>query len=450
MIRPNTKIQLRNENKAGPGCFLLNTIPYNYRIFPVPSYFISISSIMLYAAIVWFGSRERARILSWIRQWPQNPTLFAIWLIWLGFLLVFAPLSYHEADMGVWRTSIQNLLNGELLPENYVYLPVYAWLQSALVFPFHLLGWDSPLLIVYVVKWFTILAYAACAALMSGFLPKHSDLAPLGIVLAPVAIFYLFFGANHIVMFLFLLIALILVKKEHWLWAGFFAAFSCYKFLLVPTCITLGILVLWQYGFKNAIRFLLGSAIFMIPNTIYYFFDTATLLRIVTQQAAIGAHAAHIEPFHFFYLISNQFNGFEAWYIGKKIWFLLSLAGIPISLILFKLKRVNLLQCLALSYAFVALFALEPFRLEPLIGLVWLDAVNRDDLPLQSSVFLTLFIHAAAWYDLANSAFLTFDPAIPADYWAGRGFYLGLTVILMIGVMVIKRHPENPVYLRLL
>ncbi|MBV6392152.1 MAG: hypothetical protein KPEEDBHJ_01374 [Anaerolineales bacterium] len=416
----------------------------------MPSYFISIFSTLFYTAIAWFGFKERARILPWIRQWPQHPTLFAIWVIWLVFLLVFAPLSYHEADMGVWRASIQNMLNGEILPENYVYLPVYAWLQSAFVFPFHFIGWDSPLLIVYVVKWFTILAYAACAPFMSGFLPKHSDLAPLGIVLAPVTIFYLFFGTNHIVMFLLLLTALILAGKGQWLWAGFFAAFGCYKFLLVPTFITFGILIFWQYGFKNALQFLLGAVIFIIPNAVYYFFDTGTLLRIVTQQAAIGAHGTHIEPFHFFYTISSRFEGFEAWYIGNKIWFLLSLSGIPISLILFNFKRVNFLQCLAVSYAFVALFALEPFRLEPLIGLVWLDAVERNDLPLQSSVFVTLFIHAAAWYDLANSAFLTFDPAIPADYWAGRGFYLGLTVILMIGVMVIKRQPGNPVYLRLL
>jgi hypothetical protein len=408
----------------------------------MPSYIISVSSILLYAAIIWFWFKERASILPWIRQWPRHPTLFAIWVIWLAFLLIFAPLSYHEADMGVWRTSIQNMLNRELLPENYVYLPVYAWLQSALVFPFHLLGWDSPLLIVYAVKWFTILAYAACAVLMSRFLLDRSDFAPLGIVLAPVTIFYLFFGTNHIVMFLFLLIALILARKGHWLWAGFFAAFSCYKFLLAPTCITLGILVLWQNGFKRVLQFLVGAAIFLIPNVVYYFFDLSTFLRIVSQQAAIGAHAAHIEPFHFFYVVSSLFEGFEAWYIGKKIWFLLSLSGIPISLLLFKLKRVNFLQCLALSYAFVALFALEPFRLEPLIGLVWLDAVNREDIPLQSSVFVTLFIHAAAWYDLANSAFLTFDPAMPVDLWSGRGFYLGLAVILMILIMVSKRQPE--------
>lgn len=396
----------------------------------MPSYYIAIFSVAVYASLLGIMARRRAALIQNFRQWPNHPTMFMIWVLWLIFLLALAPLSYHGEDMEVWRISIENLLRGELLPRSYVYLPIYAELLAALVWPFHLIGWDAPLLIIYAAKWFVIFSYAACAALMSRITPKHSELAPLGIVLAPVTIFYLFFGTNHIVMFFLLLSALILMKRGEWFWGGFFAAFSCYKFLMIPTVIVLFFIVVLKYGAKNSLRAWAGAAVFFIPSLIYYLYDGETLLTIITHQAAIGAHAGHIEPFHFFYLVSRNVHGFEAWYINTKIWFLLSISGIPVSLLLYRLKRLNFLQSLALSYAFVAIFALEPFRLEPLVGLLWLDAVYRENVRLQAAIVSILFIHAAAWYETANSAFLIFDPAMPHSLWLGKGLFLGAAIIV--------------------
>lgn len=357
-----------------------------------------------------------------------------IWVSWIVFLLALAPLSYHADDMDVWRTAIENLLRGELLPRTYVYLPVYAELLAALIFPFHLIGWDTPLLIVYAVKWFVIFAYIGCAVLMSRIAPNHSELAPLGVVVAPVTIFYLFFGTNHIVMLFFLLLALVFMKGGNWFWCGFFAAFSCYKFLMIPTVIVLFFIVILQYGSQRALRAWAGAGVFLIPNLIYYLYDVETFLTIVTHQAAVGAHSGHIEPFHFFYLLSQIVGGYEAWYINTRIWFLLSISGIPISLLLYRLKRLNFLQCLAFSYAFVAVFALEPFRLEPLVGLLWLDAVYREDVRLQTAVFSILFIHAAAWYETANSAILVFDPAAPRSLWLAKGLFIGAAIVVSFWV----------------
>jgi hypothetical protein len=203
------------------------------------------------------------------------------------------------------------------------------------------------------------------------------------------------------------------------------------------------IIIIRKFGISNALRFIFGGIIFIIPSLLYYFYDTQTLLKIIGNQAAIGGHCNHIESFHFFFLIANIFKGFEAWYIGNKIWFFLSMLGIPISLLLYKLKRVNFIQCLALSYAFVTIFAPEPFRLEPLIGLLWLDAVFRESIRMQTFIFITLLIHSAAWYDIANSTFLIFDPATPYFLWIGKGLYLGMSVIIMFLIVVFEKEKKD-------
>jgi hypothetical protein len=397
---------------------------------------IAILSIALYAFIFWAIFRKK--VLRSFRQWPRNPTLFIIWTIWVIFLLLFAPLSYYKGDMAVWTTATQNLLRGELLPDPYVYLPIYGQILAALAWPFHLLGLDFHIGLVFIVKWVLVFAYIGCAILMSKFVPEQSELAPLAIVLAPVTVFYIFFGTNHLVMFFFLLASLVFLRQKRWLLAGVMAALSCYKFLMVPTVFVLLVLVWIKAGWRSALWFIMGGVIVLIPNIVYYAYDPQNLLRVVSSQAAIGAHSDKIEPFHFFYLLSQSVETFESWYIGTKTWLWLSLAGIPISLGLYWLKRLTFLQCLALGYAFVAIFAPEPFRLEPLVGLLWLDAVYRGSLKVQTAIFVILFVHAFAWYDLANSAFLSFDPAVP-DLWLGRGLFLGLAIIVTFGIILLEK-----------
>ncbi len=402
----------------------------------MPTIFTAIFSISLYAFILWAVFKKK--VLLNFRQWPKSPTLFMIWTIWAIFLLLLSPLSYYKGDMAVWTTATQNLLRGESLLDAYVYLPMYAQFLAALAWPFHVLGLDFHIGLVFITKWVLVFAYIGCAILMSKFVPEQSELAPLAIVLAPVTVFYIFFGTNHLVMFFFLLAALVFIRQKRWLLAGVMAALSCYKFLMVPTLIVLLVFVWAKAGWRSALWFVLGGAIVLVPNILYFGYDPQNLLRVLSNQAAIGAHSDKIEPFHFFYLLSQYAESFETWYIGTKTWLWLSLAGIPVCLGLYWLKRLTFLQCLALGYAFVAIFTPEPFRLEPLFGLLWLDAVYRGSLKVQAAVFVILFLHAFAWYDLANSAFLSFDPAVP-NLWLGRGLVLGLSIIVTFGIILFEK-----------
>ena len=407
----------------------------------MPRFFISVFSVITFAAICWVVWKKR-ELLNF-RCWPKNPTLFRIWAGWIVLLILIAPLVYHTGDMEVWLGSITALQGEKPLPDFYVYLPAYAELMAALSWPFVLAGIKSTLFLVYIIKLPVIFSYVYCAKLMSEILPEQSELAPLAIVLAPVTIFYLFYGTNHIVMFFFLLASLVLIKKEKWFWSGFFAFFGCYKFLLVPTIMVLLVLLLIRYGPKKVMLFCLGGVLFLVPSFIYYFYDPASLVRIIANQAAIGGHCSHVEPFHFFFFLNflwpSLWPGFQDLYVGQKIWLYLCLLGIPLSILFYLLKRLNFSQSLAFSSAIVAIFALEPFRLEPTIGLLWLDAVHRKDLRVQLGIFSILFVHAAGWYDIANSWVLNFHEAAPLFLWNFRGLFLGLAIMITLLIILFEK-----------
>jgi hypothetical protein len=406
----------------------------------MPSFFIIVFSLIIYSVICWVVWKKRE--LLDFRGWPKNPTLFRIWAGWIVLLVLIAPLSYCHGDMLVWLVAVINLLIKKPLPDSYVYLPVYAELLSALSWPFVFAGIESTLLLVYAIKLLVIFSYLYCAKLMSEILPEQSELAPLGIVLAPVTILYIFFGTNHIVMFFCLLASLVLMKKEKWFWSGFFAFFSCFKFLLIPTLLVLLVLLLIRHGLKKVLLFCLGGVLFLAPSFIYYY-DPALLLKIIANQAALGGHCGHIEQFHFFFFLNSLHPGFQDWYVGHKLWFYLCLSGIPLSILFYLCKRLNFSQCLAFSCAVVAIFALEPFRLEPTIGLLWLDAVYRKDLRAQLGIFSILFVHAAVWYDLAYSRVLSFHPSAPLFLWNFRGLFLGLAIIITLLIILFEKDKRD-------
>jgi uncharacterized membrane protein YidH (DUF202 family) len=106
-------------------------------------------------------------------------------------------------------------------------------------------------------------------------------------------------------------------------------------------------------------------------------------------------------------------------------------------------KRLNFCQCLAFSCAFVAIFALEPFRLEPTIGLLWLDSVYRKDLRVQLGIFSILFVHAAVWYDLANSRILEFHVSAPLFLWNFKGLFLGLVIIIVLLIILFEKDKRD-------
>lgn len=407
----------------------------------MPVLWIILLSVALYASVAY--AIWRKDMLRHVLDWPASPTLRRIWLVWIGFLVLLAPLSYHEGDMDIWLRSVRYLLSGRLLAVGYVYLPVFAQLQAAIAWPFHIFGLATPFVLVFVIKATVILAYHATTQLMAHLSPHRTQLAPLAIALAPVTIFYIFFGKNDVVMFLLLVASLALVKKGRWAWAGLFGFLSCYKFLLAPTVLVLVIIIWLQYGRRPAGRYVAGGLATLVPSLMYFAYDLPLLRQLVTASAAIGSHSQHIEPFHALYAVNKVLPGLEALYIGQDIWLYLSLLGVPVAILFFRFGRTNLLQSLALSYAFITLFAPEPFRLEPLVGLLWLDAVYRGDLRLQTAVFVILFAHAAAWYDAANSRFLVFDPHMPSVVWAAKGFILGLAVALALAIVVFGKNKAD-------
>jgi hypothetical protein len=389
--------------------------------------FIALLSIAFYAFAIW-RIRSKERFLEFFR-WTDDPTIALFWFVWVLFLFVVAPLLYYYWDMLVWQDTTSRLLNGMTIPRYFVYLPMYAEFLAAVLFPFQLLGIVTPILMHYVINGFVVFAYAYSAKLMSRLIPEKSSIAPLGLILAPMTIYFLFNGNNHVVMLMFLLLSLLNIRENKYLLGGFFAALSCYKFLMIPPVILLTVVLLFRKGFKDFARFSAGGLIVVAFNGIYYLLDPNKLTRIMENRAALGAHSGEIYRFHFLFGLSKVVDGFESWYIGNEIWFYLVLAGMLIGFILFIIRRLNLLQALAFSYAFVCLFGPEGYRMDPLIGMLWLDAVYREDYRLQLLSMIIIFVDVGVWLQYVHPANVNFDPSFPMFLFSGRGLYLGLAII---------------------
>ena len=67
--------------------------------------------------------------------------------------------------------------------------------------------------------------------------------------------------------------------------------------------------------------------------------------------------------------------------------------------------------------------------MDPLIGLVWLDSVDRKDYRLQILTLVLILVDAGVWLQYVYPANLIFDPSFPMFLFSGRGLYLGIAVI---------------------
>lgn len=391
------------------------------------SLFVAVLSVVVYAFIVW-RIRKSENLLSFF-EWTDQPTITIVWFMWIMFLFVVAPLLYYYWDMAVWFDTASRLLNGMTIPRYFVYLPMYAQFLASILFPFHLLGIVTPILMHYVINGFVVFAYAYSAKLMARLAPGKSGLAPLGLILAPMTIYFLFNGNNHVVMLMFILLALISIRNKTYVLAGVFAALSCYKFLMIPPVIVLAVIIATRRGIRDFARFSAGGLVVAAFNGIYYYFDPSKLVRILENKAALGANSSHFYRFHFLFGFSKLMNGFESWYFNNEIWFYLVLSGVLISLLLYRFGKLNVIQSLAFSYAFVCLFGPEGYRMDPLIGLVWLDSVDREDYRLQILTLVLILVDAGVWLQYAYPANLIFDPSFPMFLFSGRGLYLGIAVI---------------------
>ena len=397
----------------------------------MPKYYIAILSVLIYGFLFFALSRRKL----WLRFifWPENPTIRLIWGIWLGFLLVIAPLTYHQGDMMNWVGAVESQLNSSVLPDGHAYLPIYAQIHAALLYPLHLIGLDKFTIEVYLIRFLIIGAYSFASGLMVELAPRDKQIAPLVTILAPTTIFFIFWGTNHIVMWALLAAALFLLMQEQYFWAGFAAFAGGYKFLLLPTAITLLIFVFIRKGKAKGIQFLKGASVFLLLNIPYFFFDIERVQLLVSEKANIGSYTNHLDGFHIFYLAGVRWPSFQTWYMEKDIWFFAVGAVCFATLVLYARKKVNTLQGLALSYAAVVLFAPEPFRLEPLLGLLWLDAIAREDRGSQGTTVLIALVYAAFWYQQAYPQILTLAPYSGIILHASeRGLYIGAAVLLAL------------------
>jgi hypothetical protein len=213
------------------------------------------------------------------------------------------------------------------------------------------------------------------------------------------------------------------------------AGLGCYKFLLIPTVFVLTVIVLTAVGLRRTIRFVAGGAASLLPSFVYYYYYPDYFFRTLGSAGGIGGHCHHIERFHAFHKIRNV-GGFEGWYVGNKVWLYLAIAGAILSAILYLRGRLNVLQSLGLSAGIVALVSLEPFRLEPTVGVLWMDAVDRRSSRSQFAVLLVLFTHAAAWFYLAYPRLLQFhEPLAPHFNMNGTAVGSALVVLLLVTVL---------------
>jgi len=397
----------------------------------MPETYVAVLSVLVYAALLYGLLRYKRwwRILAW----PEHPTLRVMWVLWLGFLLVVTPLTYHERDMMNWVDGINSQLQGTLLPEGYVYLPIYAQLHAALLYPIHLFGLDKFTIVVVLIHLLIITAYAFAAGWMVELSPKDKQLAPLATVLAPTTIFFIFFGTNHVVMWALLAAALVLLTQEKYALAGFAAFAGGYKLLLLPVSATLLVFVFNRKGRKKALSYLTGGLVFLLLNVPYYLFDRERLRLLWTARGSTGSYATHLDAFHLFHLIGARAPSFETWFLEKHIWlYVIGLISL-VAVVLYVLKRINTLQGLAFVYAAVALLAPEPLRLEPLLGLLWLDSIAREDRISQGSVVLVALVYAAFWFQQAYPQILTLAPYSGIVLHApARGLYVGGAVLLAV------------------
>lgn len=407
----------------------------------MPIAFIIILSISTYVLL--FLALRNVR--AWIDfiLWPEHPTIRILWILWLGFLFIIAPISYHQGDMMNWVNAITSQLHGELLPGNYVYLPLHAQLHAALLYPFTLIGFEKFTLIVYVLHAVLIAAYGFSAGLMTKLTPHNQQLAPLMTVLAPTTIFFLFFGTNHILMWALLAAALYLQEQEQPFWAGFSAFAGGYKLMLLPTSGTLLAFVFLRRGWKQALTFFAGGLTFFVLNLPYFLSDFGRLERMWGSKALLGSYTDRLEPWHLLHLLGARFPEFQRWYLENDVWFFGIAIVCLLAVFLYHRKKVNTLQGLALSYASVVLLAPEPLRLEPLIGMLWLDTIIRKDRRTQVPVILIALVYAAFWYQQAYPQILTLAPYSGLMDPNARGLVTGLVVLVaLISSLTSKKRAE--------
>jgi hypothetical protein len=411
----------------------------------MPPLWVIALSIISYASLVIFLYLFRHQI-HFLFTWPTTPITRRMWIMWLLFLAIFAPLSEYPGDMQTWVDGVRYMAAGRQLPFWYVYLPIYSQFMAGLWLPFSVLNpVSAKVVLLYQIHALVLFAYAYSSTMLSRLAPDQREIATLAIIFNPVLLLNVFQGQNHLLMLACLLAALWMIWRERWFWAGFWVALGCYKFMLIPSAAVLTLIVLHRYGWKKLIPYFAGVLMTLIPSAIYYAYYPQRLLEIVSRFGSVGGHAYLIERYHFLFFVSNRIPGFNTFYLEHHIWVIIVVAGAVISAFLYWRGKLNSLQALGITEAIVCLAAPESFHLEPMIGLLWLDATRRRDLSLQTAVFATILLFSAAWYPDLNWDFESGALQLLMFLWEPRGLVVGAAVISVIVLTVRGGAPEAEV-----
>lgn len=398
----------------------------------MPSLWVVMLSVVTYGSIgvCLYLFRHQIHCLF---TWPTTPVLRRVWIMWLLFLAILAPLSAFPDDMIVWLHSARFTVVGHHMARGYVYLPIYAQFLAGLWLPFTVLRpVSAEIVLLYLIHAPVLFGYAYCSAMLARFAPDQPQIAAMGIALNPVLILYVFQGQNHVVMLTCLLAALWLLRQGRWFWAGIMVGLGCYKFMLLPSAAVLTVIVLHRYGWKRVIPFVVGGVLTLIPSAVYYAYYPHPLLKIIANFGSVGGHSQSLEAYHFLYFIGNRVEGLGDFYLQKHIWLMVIVAAAGISAMLYWRGKINSLQALGITEAIICIAAPETYHLEPMIGLLWLDAARRRDLNLHTALFATLLTFSAAWYPYLEWHFETGAMQLLMFMWEPIGMIVGAAAISAI------------------
>lgn len=356
-----------------------------------------------------------------------------MWFFWVLFLLITTPMCGYIGDMQVWIQALKSVWNFEALEPAYVYLPVYAQTLGAIGLPFvTVFSGSTDIIAIIVIKSVLVAAYAYIPRFLALLAPSSQAQSPLIIIFNPVTIFYLYFGANHILMLSLLVLGVFYISNRRWIIGGVFLGLSMYKYLTAGAVLFLLWKNLQQRQLEQAIKLTVGITAASIPSMLYFLDHTEYLIRILSSFGGIGSHSRSLEPFHFFHFLAH--TEFRVWYTIERGWILI--AGICVTFItIIELSgRLSMLQVIGLILAIFAFLSPEPFRLEAALGFLWLDALQKDSRIYLGAIIFTVFAHTLAWFPFIIPKFLEATVAYSAvePLWLYKGTFIG-TALLCAG-----------------
>ncbi len=192
------------------------------------------------------------------------------------------------------------------------------------------------------------------------------------------------------------------------------------------------------------LKVIIGLLIALLPNAIFFLEDSTLFLRMLNKAGNIGGHSSSIDPFHMFHVVDYFFPKFGDLYLKSSLWLIASLSGLGLAVLLFIFNKLTIVQSLAITYTTVCLFAPEPFRIEPLLVLFWINALGRNDRLLQLITMLLTFGLLATWFPYIKPSYFAWNEIVDKKWFGLGGLLLGfLIIVALVRIIVHKRVPTE-------